>query len=237
VDPSDGAPPADAILLDFGGTLDADGVPWARRFHRVYRELGGRRTFESFEPAFRESDRRLGSTEGIGRFDYTATVRHQSVLLTQLLDQDSRISPVTMADWFLEDARRVIERNRPVLERLAPRYRLGVVSNFTGNLVPCLEELGIAGFFKAVLDSAREGMIKPDAAMFRRALERLGTPADRAWMVGDNFEADIRPALALGMRAAWLAPVDRTVPQGTAPCAHIQRLIELEGILAVPCAA
>src|SRR5205809_3328687 len=46
-------------------------------------------------------------------------------------------------------------RNLPVLERLARRHRLGLVSNFTGNLKPCLDELGLARLFAAVSDSGR----------------------------------------------------------------------------------
>ena len=31
---------AGVLLFDFGGTLDADGLPWARRFHDAYVEAG-----------------------------------------------------------------------------------------------------------------------------------------------------------------------------------------------------
>lgn len=40
---------------------------------------------------------------------------------------------------------------------------------------------------------------KPSAAFFRAALERLGVPADRALMVGDDVEADVLGAQAVGL--------------------------------------
>src|SRR2546427_1211252 len=46
------------------------------------------------------------------------------------------------------------------------RSRLGVVSNFTGNLRPCLEELGLARFFAVLSDSAVLGWSKPDPRIF-----------------------------------------------------------------------
>ena len=42
---------------------------------------------------------------------------------------------------------------------------------------------------------------KPSPAYFEAALEALDTDPERAWMVGDDIEADIRGAQALGMRA------------------------------------
>ena len=42
---------------------------------------------------------------------------------------------------------------------------------------------------------------KPSPAYFEAALEALDTDPERAWMIGDDIEADIRGAQALGMRA------------------------------------
>src|SRR2546422_2557477 len=48
------------------------------------------------------------------------------------------IDPRAVAERFHGDAVATVRRNLPVLERLARRYPLGLVSNFTGNLKPCL---------------------------------------------------------------------------------------------------
>ncbi len=75
------------------------------------------------------------------------------------------------------------------------------------------------------------GWSKPDPRIFRHTLAALGASAERAWMVGDNFEADIRAAAALGMRTCWLAPPGRAAPADLAPTARIGRLVDLEQVL------
>ena len=113
-----------------------------------------------------------------------------------------------------------------------PRFRLGIISNFTGNLGICLSELGIRDLFEIVTDSAVLGFAKPDARPFTHTIEALGLPPHATWMVGDNFEADIRPSAKLGMQTVWLAPAQRPVPAGCVPTARIASLKELPGVLA-----
>ncbi len=219
------------VLFDFGGTLDADGLRWSVRFHARYRAAGGTLDLATFEPLFQRSDEMLAALPGIRSLEYRATVDAQARLLGRLLPDARAVSLGALAEAFYREARATIERNRPLLERLAARHRLGLISNFTGNLAPCLEELDLVRFFDVVLDSALEGIEKPEAGLFTRALGALGVlPAD-AWMVGDNFEADIRPALGLGMRACWLTPAHLAAPPGGDASARIACLLDLVRVL------
>jgi len=227
---------ADAVLLDFGGTLDADGVHWSPRFHTAYRAAGGTLDFAAFEPLFRISDQALAHLPGIATLGFRAAIESQARLLGEVLPDRERVNPAAIARRLHGDALAAVERNRPVLERLARRYRLGVVSNFTGNLEPCLTELGLARLFAAASDSAVVGCSKPDPRIFLGTLARLRARPERAWMVGDNFEADIRGAAALGLRTCWLAPPERPLPatagQGDVPTARIARFVDIERVLA-----
>jgi putative hydrolase of the HAD superfamily len=220
------------VLLDFGGTLDADGVHWSPRFHAAYRAAGGALEFAAFEPIFKSSDQALARLPGIAGLGFRAAIEAQAGLLLALLPDGGRLDPAAVAQRLHADALAVVQRNKPVLERLARRYCLGIVSNFTGNLEPCLDELGLAKLFAVISDSTVVGWSKPDPRIFRRTLAALRAPAERAWMVGDNFEADIRGAAALGMRTCWLAPPERAAPAGLAPTARIGRFVELEQVLA-----
>ncbi|HXQ29942.1 MAG TPA: HAD family hydrolase [Gemmatimonadales bacterium] len=219
-----------ALLFDFGGTLDADGVHWAPRFHAAYRAAGGTADFASFEPAFRASDRALADWPGIGSLGFRATLDLQARLVCERLPDRGQVEPARIAAAFHSDAVRTVTRNRPVLERLGRAYRLGVVSNFTGNLEPCLAELDLRRLFGVATDSTVVGARKPERAIFDRTLAALETPAGSAWMVGDNVEADLRPAVALGMGACWLAPADRAAPAGLSVI-RIARLPDLEQVL------
>lgn len=221
------------MLLDFGGTLDADGVHWSPRFHAAYVASGGTLDFAAFDPLFRASDDALARLPGVAALGFRATIAAQAeLLLARLASQDhARVDAAALAERFYRSAVAAVERNVPVLERLARRYPLGIVSNFTGNLEPCLDELGLTDLFAVIADSGQVGFTKPDRRIFAHALDALGARADRAWMVGDNFDADIRGAAALGMRTCWVAPTDRAPAPDLIPTARISRFADIEGVL------
>ncbi|WP_052941453.1 HAD family hydrolase [Chromobacterium subtsugae] len=69
-----------------------------------------------------------------------------------------------------------------------------------------LEHLGIAHHFRHLLTCDAVGAAKPDARIFRRALELAGQEARACLMVGDDLERDIEPARRLGMAVRHVAP-------------------------------
>jgi putative hydrolase of the HAD superfamily len=221
----------DVVLFDFGGTLDADGERWAVRFHRAYARVGGRLAFSGFEPLFRESDRRLEADPAVRTMGLREMVETQTALLRELLPGAEAVALDRAAEHFHDDSLAIVRRNRPMLERLATRYRLGVVSNFTGNLDRCLAELDLLRFFAVTADSLVVGWSKPDPRLFLHALGALGAGPATAWMVGDNFEADVRPAAALGLAACWLAPAGRALPAQGVATHRIARLTDLPPLL------
>jgi HAD superfamily hydrolase (TIGR01549 family) len=222
---------AGALLFDFGGTLDADGIPWARRFHAAYHAAGGALPFAEFEPHFQASDRVLEALPEIRTLGFEETVRRQAELLCAALPDGSRIDAEGLARVFHADAARTARRNRAIVARLATRYRLGIVSNFTGNLEPCLRELGLFELFDAVSDSAVVGVQKPAPEIFAVTLAALGVAPEGAWMIGDNFEADVRGAAALGIRTCWLAPAERAVPEQGIATRRVASFMNIEDVV------
>jgi putative hydrolase of the HAD superfamily len=75
---------------------------------------------------------------------------------------------------------------------------LACVSNWDVSLGAQLDRAGVADLFAAVVSSADAGAAKPDPAVFRLALERLGVEPARALHVGDG-EADREGAAAAGL--------------------------------------
>jgi putative hydrolase of the HAD superfamily len=73
------------------------------------------------------------------------------------------------------------------------------------------------------------GQGKPEPAVYRHALEKLGCKACDAWMVGDNYEWEVVAPLRLGMCGIWYDPFGAGVPaHATAqPSRIIHRLAEL----------
>src|SRR5690348_6708661 len=217
----------DAVLFDFGGTLDADGVPSVEQFFAAYREAGGRKTLGEFQPLFRDSDRVIAEDPSTRARGFRDTIQEQSRLLVALGGEKHLVAR-TIAASVHRAVITVVERNVVLLRALRERgLRLGVISNFTGNLDRCLADLGVAPYFDVIMDSAIVGSRKPDARIFSLALTQLGVDAPRALMVGDNPSADIRAAALLGMATCWLAPSSRPVLDGCVPTYRIERLADL----------
>ncbi len=219
------------VLFDFGGTLDADGARWSVRFHSAYRAAGGAEQFPAFEAAFRDSDRALARRTDIERLGFRAMVDAQAALLLAGLPDGAQLRAQSIADEFHATTLTVVRRNEALLARLHRSYHLGVVSNFTGNLKVCLQELGLMPYFTVVADSGRVGVTKPDPRLFQHALAWPGVTSAPAWMVGDNFESDIRPAAALGLSTAWLAPRSAKSPEAGLPTVRLTTLPQLAEVL------
>jgi len=94
---------------------------------------------------------------------------------------------------------------RQTLAELRRRgLKLGVVTNGPSAMQRRkLAVLGIEHVFDAILVSGEEGVRKPDAEIFRRALARCGVAAHEALFVGDHPVADVEGAHRAGLRAVW----------------------------------
>ncbi len=122
----------------------------------------------------------------------------------------------------------------PLLERLAARYRLAVVSNFdyTPTALDVLERAGVAELFGAIVVSDAVGWRKPRREIFDAALGRLGVRPEEALFVGDRADMDVLGAQQIGMDTAWLNRDAEPLPSGVAPPTYeIRDLGELAPIL------
>jgi putative hydrolase of the HAD superfamily len=220
-----------AVLFDFGGTLDADGLTWRERFHRLFGAEGVAVEPAGFDPVFYAADDALvGSVPET--FSLQETVRRVADGVARALRPDDAALGSRVAARFLADARVCFEANAPILERLARRYRLGIVSNFYGNLATVCDNAQVRRYFGVIVDSARVGLSKPDPRIFVTAVEALGIEPGRAVMVGDSLARDMAGARSAGMAHIWLTPAPER--QGR-PCCPGDRVIrslrDLEGIL------
>ena len=219
-----------AILFDFGGTLDSDGVSWKERFYPIYREEGIDWDFQTFERFFYASDDSL-TEEKLDEVGYPAMLLEQVNRVLRFGDRFDAALARRIADRFHRDSLGYLERNRTLLESLSTKYRLGIVANFYGNLEFLCEEIGYRRLFVAVIDSARIGVAKPHPAIFKAAFERLNCSPDQAVFVGDNPIRDMAAAKALAMPHVWLNTRD---PNRQACCEGdpvIRSLLELAEIL------
>jgi putative hydrolase of the HAD superfamily len=123
---------------------------------------------------------------------------------------------VELAQLYLDERRRryaLYEEVEPLLERLAGRYPLVLVTNGIGSMQrEKIEALRLDRWFPHLLISGEVGSWKPDPKIFQRALELAGCEPREALMVGDNLERDVKGAAALGIRTLWLRRYPHLVP-------------------------
>jgi HAD superfamily hydrolase (TIGR01549 family) len=204
----------ETVLFDFGGTLDSDGVPWKERFYALYRAEGLNLSAEGFAPAFYAADDAL-----VGALAPTTGLKETVDLLAANLEAELTrrgggpegndvARGQRVASRFLAEMSAAFSRNRPVLEALGARYRLGVVSNFYGNLEAVCESSGLAGLFGVMTDSQCVGSEKPEPAIFQVALDALQAKPATTVMVGDSLRRDYEGARRSGMGFIWIAPED-----------------------------
>jgi putative hydrolase of the HAD superfamily len=81
----------------------------------------------------------------------------------------------------------------------AAGYRVALVSNCTSDVPGMLKKTPIGSLFDVEIYSFREGVLKPDRAIFLRASERLGVPPKRCLYVGDGNHNELHGATSVGM--------------------------------------
>jgi putative hydrolase of the HAD superfamily len=220
-----------AVLFDFGGTLDADGVTWRERFFRLWRAEGEDIARDRFDRAFYAADDALVGTLS-PTLPLADTVGRLARGIGKGLGTADAALPGRIAERFYRDARERLQSSAQLFERLSLRYRLGVVSNFYGNLAAVCREAGIGSFLSAAVDSAVVGHSKPHAAIFQAALARLQVEPLKSLFVGDSPERDMVGARGVGMRHVLLSECPEEA--NGCCCPHdlvIRRLAELEALL------
>ncbi|MBY9082005.1 HAD family hydrolase [Paenibacillus sp. HN-1] len=112
-------------------------------------------------------------------------------------------------------------------------YPLGLVTNGKSDIQRGkIELLKLEGYFNTIVISGEAGITKPDEAIYRLALEKLGYAADETLFIGDHPVNDIWGAGRTGMQGIWLRrnhPWDEKLD--VRPWRTIDELCELKEIL------
>jgi putative hydrolase of the HAD superfamily len=80
-------------------------------------------------------------------------------------------------------------------------HTLVIVSNWDCSLPEWLGPAGLLELVHGVVTSADVGAAKPDARVFRRALELAGAQPEQGVHVGDSLDNDVAGARTVGLRA------------------------------------
>ena len=203
-----------ALIFDYGGTLDTDGRHWAHVLWEGYCEAGAPVTNAQFREAYVYGERALAKApivlpEDTFRDVLEKKVAQQFAFLqaAQIWTDTSDVCDAklkTVVAYCHDYALRHITQARAVLSQLRQKYRMVLVSNFYGNIEAILRDFELAAYFDAVIESAVVGVRKPDPEIFRLGVKATGCEATEVTVIGDSYDKDIVPATTVGCRTIWL---------------------------------
>lgn len=216
-----------AMLFDFGGTLDHP-RHWFERFHRHYEAAGLKierdHLYSAYSHATKTAYHPDHNTHGhrlhdLVHFLVRLQVDHLDRNAPAHVREQLRSRPgghhriaEQIVGAFVEESRHGLAKSRGLLQALSRDFRLGVVSNFYGNLQVVLAEAGLRELLQVAIDSKRLGFFKPDTRIFEAALSALELPHRAVAVVGDSLENDCAPGKRLGLTTIWL---DTGEPSGS----------------------
>ena len=154
-------------------------------------------TEEQFREAYVYAERKLGSGSLIHTND---TFRRMlSVKLGLEFDyllekgwltideQSARKMQTRLEDHLYNKVETTIKSSKSVLLQLQKRYRLGLVTNFYGNMSVVLNEFHLSNLFEVVTESAVVGVRKPSPEIFRKAVAAMQVEPRKVLVVGDRL--------------------------------------------------
>ncbi len=224
------------VLIDFGGTIDTDGRHWYKVFKQAYSCVAPAIEDALLRQAYVYAERTLGKNPIINpQFTFYKTLETKLSLQTDFLRENGCSVTEVQSKQILDSCYAVVTTNinkvaRPELESMSECCPLVLVTNFYGNMNSVLKEFGIDRYFAGIVESAVEGVRKPNPDIFRLAVNRLGVlPAD-AVMIGDSLSKDILPAMEVGCKTIWLKGEQWEDESVSATCSPDFTITTLRGI-------
>ena len=195
------------ILIDFGGTIDSDGIHWFDAFKEAY-DMVADIPRDLLWDAYVHTERTLGRNPIIAPTDtFCKTLQTKLALQTEYL-QTKGIT-ISAQDTILDTCYNKVVKHistvsKPALEKI--KLPMVLVTNFYGNMHTVLQEFGIDHLFKDVIESSVVGVRKPDPEIFRLGVQALGLEPSETVMIGDSLDKDILPAQSIGCNTIQITP-------------------------------
>ncbi len=160
-------------------------------------------------------------------------VRRFSLLFEELgVIRDAELAN-TLYKSFLAQGHYFIDGAPELLEILAPKYKLYLVSNGNAAVQDSrIQSAGITKYFQQIFISQRIGFDKPAREFFMRCFEKMpGFTEANTIIVGDSLTSDMQGGNNAGIHTCWFNPMKKTHPADIRIDGEITRLEELPLLL------
>jgi putative hydrolase of the HAD superfamily len=200
-----------AVVSDFGGVIT---LPLTEAFKRAHADLGI--PLEALGTAMklvasRSPEPPLYTLER-GQMSEPDFIAGLEAGLSEVLDRTVSL------DGYGTRLMGELEPNQPLLDyyralRDERGIRLAILTNNVREWHDIWRErLRVDELFELVVDSAFEGLRKPEPEIYERTLHRLGLPGEACAFV-DDLEVNLPPARALGMHAIHFRDTAQTIAE------------------------
>lgn len=225
------------LFFDLDDTLWA--FSWNARdtYEEMYWKYGYDRFFDSFEHYYELYNRRnlqLWTEYANGQVTKQELNRQRYLYPLEAVGAGDAV----LAKAYEKDAlatiptkSRLMPHAREVLEYLAPKYNLYILSNGFQELQSHkMHSSGIDKYFKKIILSDDIGVLKPWPEIFHFALSATQSELRHSLMIGDSWENDITGAAGVGMHQVFYN-VSGIIQLPFTPTYEITDLKELINIL------
>ncbi len=211
----------------------------SKEVYSVFRKYHPEISFSRFYPYFVESYHQFQEMKLVEYREFPNRDRFLLMLENMKLTTNEKTDRLAdeMVIAHMDGLSRCIvfpEENKSTLEEVKEKgYLTAIVSNFdyAPTAHALIDKYDIGRFFEQIVISEEVGWRKPKDIIFKRALELLKIEPEDALFVGDNFNADVRGAKAVGIKTVWLSKNLASQETGPPPDYTIEKLPQLNEIL------
>lgn len=198
------------IFFDLDDTLWAFSFNARDTFEEMYRKYEYDRYFRSFEHFYKLYERRnieLWAEYADGKVTKEELNRQRFLYPLEAVGEGNAALAKAFSDDFfavIPTKSRLMPHAQKVLEYLAPKYNLYILSNGFQEL-QChkMRSAGIDHYFKKVVLSDDIGVLKPWPEIFHFAMSATQSELRESLMVGDSWENDIKGAQGVGIHQVF----------------------------------
>jgi HAD superfamily hydrolase (TIGR01549 family) len=193
-------------------------IPWI--LPRLETALGTKYSLEAFVTSYTKVYEDINverERDGIEITCHERFVRTLASLGVDAIEQQSLAEDLTRIHMKgVRDVTSTPARRIAAVNRLAQKYRLGLLSNFDDSKTgwEIIADTGVQDRFEAIIISADLAIRKPNPKIFQRMLEMLDLQPEEVLFVGDTPHHDVVGAKSVGMSAAWIHRPTTNVKQG-----------------------
>ncbi|MBD9092574.1 MAG: noncanonical pyrimidine nucleotidase, YjjG family [Bacteroides oleiciplenus] len=198
------------LFFDLDDTLWAFSYNARDTFEEMYRKYEYDRYFRSFLHFYELYERRnveLWAEYADGKVTKDELNRQRFLYPLEAVGEgDAALAKAFSDDFFavIPTKSRLMPHAREVLEYLAPKYNLYILSNGFQEL-QChkMRSAGIDRYFKKVVLSDDIGVLKPWPEIFHFAMSATQSELRESLMIGDSWDNDIVGARGVGMHQVY----------------------------------